>query len=193
MRLAKKTIQPVSFRCLIWNFFKEQVKIYIFYLLEPLEWTSENDFDTAQLITKRILYASRLWIFRLNVFAAICSFTTLLIGHLALGLIAFLMYKSNAKIQRKIRQYSNNPELEKKVREKMKELRKKEKMHYQRSSKASGHSAISKIARAVRTRNKRNPKLKKEKKKWKLKKKLTKMLWSVRKLNIIFHQKITSI
>ena len=45
------------------------------------------------------------------------------------------MYKSNAKIQRKIRQYSNNPELDKKVREKMKELRKKEKMRYQRSSK----------------------------------------------------------
>ena len=126
----------------------------ILYLLEPLEWTSENDFDNAQLITKRILYASRLWIFRLNVFAVICSFTTLFIGTLAFGWIVKLMYKSNAKIQRKIRQYSNNPELDKKVREKMKELRKKEKMRYQRSSKD--------VARNIR--KKTDSKLKSEKK-----------------------------
>ena len=65
------------------------------------------------------------------------------------------MYKSNAKIQRKIRQFSNQLELEKKFKEKIKEFRKKEILRHQRSSKAVVRN----------TRNRRNPKLKKEKKK----------------------------
>ena len=118
-------------------------------------WESENDYDTAQLVTKRILYASRLWIFRLTVFAVICSFIALIFGLPSLGLIVALMYKSNAKIQRKIRQYSNKPELEKKFKEKIKEFRKNEISRHQRSSKAVVRN----------TRKRRIPKLKKEVKK----------------------------
>ena len=70
------------------------------------------------------------------------------------------MYKSNGKIQRKIRQYSNKLDMEKKFKEKIKEFRKNEILRHQRSSKAVDGN----------TRNRRNPKLKKQKKKWKLKK-----------------------
>ena len=120
---------------------------------EAFKWTSENEYDTAQLVTKRILYAFRLWIFRLSVFATICAFINLIIGLPCLGLIVGLMYKSNAKIQRKTLQYSNTQELEKKFKEKIKE---NEMLRYKRSSKS--------VVRNT-TRNKRNPKLKKEKKK----------------------------
>ena len=65
------------------------------------------------------------------------------------------MYKSNAKIQRKIRQYSNKLELEKKFKETIKEFRKNEILRHQRISKAVVRN----------TRNRRNPKLKKEMKK----------------------------
>jgi hypothetical protein len=72
----------------------------------------------------------------LSGFAIICSFITLFIGLPALSFIVKLMYKSNSKIQRKIRQYSKKLELEKKFREKIKEFRKNEILRHQRSSKA---------------------------------------------------------
>ena len=89
----------------------------------------------------------------MSVFATICAFINLIIGLPCLGLIVGLMYKSNAKIQRKTLQYSNTQELEKKFKEKIKE---NEMLRYKRSSKS--------VVRNT-TRNKRNPKLKKEKKK----------------------------
>ena len=78
--------------------------------------TSENEYDTAQLVSKlrsyskRILYAFRLWILRLTGFSTICNFVTL-----AIGFITNLMYKTDAKIHRKISHYSNKPELEQKI------------------------------------------------------------------------------
>ena len=83
--------------------------------------TSENEYDTAQLVSKlrsyskRILYAFRLWILRLTKFSTICSFITLAIGLAFFGFITNLMYKTDAKIHRKISHYSNKPELEQKI------------------------------------------------------------------------------
>ena len=93
-----------------------------------IEWTSENEYDTAQLITKRILYAFRLWIFRLTGFSVIASFLTYLIGLPCLGFIMSLMFKINAKIQRKIHHYSNKLELDKMWKEELKAFRIKEKL-----------------------------------------------------------------
>ena len=89
---------------------------------EAFKWTSENEYDTAQLVTKRILYAFRLWILRLNECSTICSFITLAIGLAFFGFITNLMYKTNAKIHRKIRHYSNKQELDKKFKENSKNL-----------------------------------------------------------------------
>ena len=91
---------------------------------EAFKWTSENEYDTAQLVTKRILYAFRLWILRLTEFSTICSFITLAIGLAFFGFITNLMYKTNAKIHRKIRHYSNKQELDKKFKEELKKFRK---------------------------------------------------------------------
>ena len=55
--------------------------------------TSENEYDTAQLVSKlrsyskRILYAFRLWILHLTEFSTICPFITLAIGLAFLGFI----------------------------------------------------------------------------------------------------------
>ena len=86
------------------------------------KWTSENEYDTAQLVTKRILYVFRLWILRLTEFSTLCSFITLELAFF--GFITNLMYKTNAKIHRKIRHYSNKPELDKKFKEELKTFRK---------------------------------------------------------------------
>ena len=82
---------------------------------KAFKWTSENEYDTAQLVTKRILYVFRLWILRLTEFSTICSFITLGIGLAFFGFITNLMYKTDAKIHRKISHYSNKPELEQKI------------------------------------------------------------------------------
>ena len=79
---------------------------------QAFKWTTENEYDTAQLVTKRILYAFRLWILRLTEFSTICNFGTLAIGLAFFGFITNLMYKTDAKIHRKISHYSNKPELE---------------------------------------------------------------------------------
>ena len=91
---------------------------------EAFKWTSENEYDTAQLVTKRILYAFRLWILRLTEFSTICNFVTLAIGLAFFGFITNLMYKTDAKIHRKIRHYSNKPELDKKFKEELKKFKK---------------------------------------------------------------------
>ena len=91
---------------------------------DAFEWTSENENDTAQLVTKRILYAFRLWILRLTEFSAICSFISMAFGLACFGFILNLMYKTNAKIHRKIRHFSNKPELDKKFKEEIKKSRK---------------------------------------------------------------------
>ena len=82
---------------------------------QAFKWTTENEYDTAQLVTKRILYAFRLWILRLTEFSTICNFVTLAIGLAFFGFITNLMYKTDAKIHRKISHYSNKPELEQKI------------------------------------------------------------------------------
>ena len=91
---------------------------------EAFKWSSENEYDTAQLVTKRILYVFRLWILRLTEFSTICSFITLAIGLAFFGFITNLMCKTNEKIHRKIRHYSNKPELDKKFNEELKKFRK---------------------------------------------------------------------
>ena len=91
---------------------------------KAFKWTPENEYDTAQLVTKRILYVFRLWILRLTEFSTICSFITLGIGLAFFGFITNLMCKTNAKIHRKIRHYSNKPELDKKFNEELKKFRK---------------------------------------------------------------------
>ena len=91
---------------------------------KAFKWTSENEYDTAQLVTKRILYVFRLWILRLTEFSTICSFITLGIGLAFFGFITNLMCKTNAKIHRKSRHYSNKPELDKKFNEELKKFRK---------------------------------------------------------------------
>ena len=91
---------------------------------KAFKWTSENEFDTAQLVTKWILYAFRLWILRLTEFSTVCSFITLAIGLAFFGFITNLMYKTKAKIHRKIHHYSNKPELDKKFKEELKKFMK---------------------------------------------------------------------
>ena len=91
---------------------------------EAFKWTSENEYDTAQLVTKRILYVFRLWILRLTEFSTICSFITLAIGLAFFGFITNLMYKTDAKIHRKIRHYSNKPKLDKKFMEELRKFKK---------------------------------------------------------------------
>ena len=63
---------------------------------EAFKWKSENEFDTAQLVTKWILYVFRLWILHLTEFSTICSFITHAIGLAFFGLITNLMYKTDS-------------------------------------------------------------------------------------------------
>ena len=91
---------------------------------QAFKWTTENEYDTAQLVTKRILYAFRLWILRLTEFSTICNFVTLAIGLAFFGFITNLMYKTDAKIHRKIRHYSNKPKLDKKFKEELRKFKK---------------------------------------------------------------------
>jgi len=91
---------------------------------EAFKWTSENEYDTAQLVTQQILYVFRSWILRLTEFSTICSFITLAIGLAFFGFITNLMYKTDAKIHRKIRHYSNKPKLDKKFKEELRKFKK---------------------------------------------------------------------
>jgi len=100
---------------------------------EAFKWTSENEYDTAQLVTQQILYVFRSWILRLTEFSTICSFITLaspkpdmsyFIGLAFFGFITNLMYKTDAKIHRKIRHYSNKPKLDKKFKEELRKFKK---------------------------------------------------------------------
>lgn len=66
-------------------------------------WSSENEFDVAQLITKRILYAFHLWTFRLGAFQLVFIFLSIVFGIPLLVSLVGLLGKINEKTQRKRR------------------------------------------------------------------------------------------
>ena len=98
-------------------------------------WTSENEFDTAQLFTKRILYAFNLWMFHLSGFSLISSFVLWTVGVYILGFILVLMYKIAKKIQKNLLHHSNKQKLDKIFMEQVKNYRKKQRTRSKRKSK----------------------------------------------------------
>ena len=86
----------------------------------PEVWSPENEYDNAQIITKRILYAFRLWIFRLTAIETLSSFMTLLIGVPILVFISVMMCKVSSKIMRKSQYWSNEDQLNKDLEMKIK-------------------------------------------------------------------------
>ena len=70
-------------------------------------WTSENPFDVAQIITKRILYAFYLWLFRFSGASVILAFVTFVIGTVAVVILGLLLSKINAELNRKYKFWTN--------------------------------------------------------------------------------------
>lgn len=66
-------------------------------------WTSENEFDIAQIITKRVLFSFYLWIGRLTSIQVILTFLSLGFGLPLLIFMMALVSKTKEKIQRKQR------------------------------------------------------------------------------------------
>ena len=70
-------------------------------------WTSENPFDLAQIITKRILYAFYLWLFRFSSSSVVLAFVTFVIGTLAVVILSILMSRIDQELNRKHRFWTN--------------------------------------------------------------------------------------
>ena len=90
--------------------------------IKPEFWSSENEYDNAQLITKRIVYAFHLWIFRMTAEGALMSFLTFLIGAPILAMAIVMMRKIHVKISRKNQYWSNRTQLNQDVKAKLKVL-----------------------------------------------------------------------
>ena len=98
-------------------------------------WTPENEYDTSQLFTKRVLYAFNLWMFRLSGFSLISSFVLWTVGVYILGFILVLMYKIAKKIQKNLLHHSNKQKLDKIFMEQVKNYRKKQRTRSKKKSK----------------------------------------------------------
>ena len=90
--------------------------------IKPEFWSWENEYDNAQLITKRIVYAFHLWIFRMTAEGALMSFLTFLIGAPILAMAIVMMRKIHVKISRKNQYWSNRTQLNQDVKAKLKVL-----------------------------------------------------------------------
>ena len=75
-------------------------------------WTSENPFDVAQIITKRILYAFYLWLFRFSGASVILAFMTFVIGVIAVVILGILISKINGELNRKYKFWTNRKHID---------------------------------------------------------------------------------
>ena len=75
-------------------------------------WTSENPFDVAQIITKRILYAFYLWLFRFSGASIIMIFVTFIIGAISLIILSTLMSRINSVLNKKYEFWTDKERLE---------------------------------------------------------------------------------
>ena len=111
-------------------------------------WTPENEYDTSQLFTKRVLYAFNLWMFRLSGFSLISSFVLWTVGVYILGFILVLMYKIAKKIQKNLLHHSNKQKLDKIFMEQVKNYRKKQRTRSKKKSK--NHWNLNKNQKTIR-------------------------------------------
>ena len=88
-------------------------------------WTSENPFDVAQIITKRILYAFYLWLFRFSGASVILIFLTFIIGSVAMVILSILMSRINRELNRKYGFWTDREHLEGSLKKKEKDFKAK--------------------------------------------------------------------
>jgi len=90
-------------------------------------WSTENEYDQAQLIVLRVLYSLRLSLHYSTLFNVALFFSTILLGVPLIVIMTWMLQKAKKNVQRKIDFWTNITEIEKLMKCELLEFKKKQK------------------------------------------------------------------